>query len=92
MPLVLSPYEHGSTKRKKPDAERKVFISNSLALRQKWLERFGGEGDLPSRVQKGQRGGEHAVLLIGQELFHDQLWNVAQSHAQKIVAAKVDEV
>lgn len=89
--MIRSPFEFGTEKRKKTEIERKIFISNSLALRKSWIEHFGGEGDLPARVQKG--GGanaEHQVLLIGQELFHEHLWALVEKQAQLVIQTKID--
>lgn len=86
---VRSPYEHGSQKRKPEDRDRKLFISNSLALRKTWLETFGGVGDLPSKVKRG-RGAEHVVLLIGHELFHENLWDFVEKQAEKVIHTTID--
>jgi len=89
--LVRSPFEYGSRKATSTEKDRKVFISNSLALRKSWLETWGGEGDLPARVKKGGRAtSDHVVLLIGHELFHESLWEFVGHHAERIIQDKSD--
>ncbi len=81
--LVVSPYEFGIRKKKVTDRTPgpKTFISNSLALRRSWLDQFGGEGAIPSIVQKQNGAGSLPVLLIGTELFHESLWAVVTDSA-----------
>lgn len=71
--LVLSPYERGRLK-KKPSG--KVFVSNSLMLRKTWLQEYGGQGTMPSTIQKGSGRNLVPVLMIAPDHFNLSLWNL----------------
>jgi hypothetical protein len=81
---VLSPHEL-HTGKKKLEGDERMFVSNSLALRKNWLEKFGGAGVIPSMVQKEKAQTNHEVLLIGSELFHEALWDLVASHTSDII-------
>jgi hypothetical protein len=72
-PRVFSMFEYVSEDGKSPkDAEAsRIFVSNSLRVRQEWIDTYGGTGTLPSAVlpQKSGKKNEVPVLLIA----HDQL-------------------
>jgi len=69
---VLSSYEYGMRSLKPSStAGSRVVVSNSLAVRRDWMERYGGMGVLPGNVQKQ---GESEVLLVANELFPEELW------------------
>jgi hypothetical protein len=75
---VFSPFEHSGLKREKAQKLPKSFISNSLALRSEWLNRFGGKGQIPSTVKKGTDSslkGTSPVLVIAQDYLHPKLWS-----------------
>jgi LysR family transcriptional regulator, transcriptional activator for aaeXAB operon len=83
-PHVLSPWEYGKLKEPERTTLGPAFVSNSLALRRTWLEKFGGSGRLPARVQTAPHdpATDLPVLLIGQELFHEDLWKIVTDEAQ----------
>jgi len=68
---VLSSFEYGRLK-KKP--ENKTLISNSLAVRRSWLEKFGGTGQLPSPIHENRGRDTMSVLIIAGETFNESLW------------------
>lgn len=71
---VVSPYEFSA--RHKQKAKGKVLISNSLEIRKQWLERHGGRGALPSKIEPGRlsRKDQNEVLLIGSEQLAKGFW------------------
>lgn len=73
--LVMSTFEYGSKRDKLKGAE-KVLISNSLAIRQNWLRKFGGQGTIPSepRKQRSSSRDTEPVLLIASDTFSPILW------------------
>lgn len=76
---VLSPFEFATSGiRKKIQNEEKtppLIISNSLAVRRRWLTEFGGHGDLPSDVQSGKSKREDTpVWLIGAPHLSQVMW------------------
>jgi len=85
---VLSRFEYTSKmggERRAPtedDGRGKILVSNSLFVRQHWLERFGGSATAPSEVRKrpgANRAGEVPVLLIGSEALPPSVWKHAES-------------
>lgn len=72
---VLSSFEYASTL-SKARAEGKTFVSNSLAVRRAWLERYGGKGTLPSGVTSKRSGGKTdvPVLMIAHDSLPPSLW------------------
>lgn len=76
--IVQSPYELTASKKRTADKSQKLFVSNSLAARQLWFKRFGGQGILPSPLLKGpaRAAKELSVLLIGHETLAPNLWKV----------------
>lgn len=70
---VLSSFEYG---RLKKAPENKTFISNSLALRKSWLEKFGGSGQMPSSIHKSKGRDTLPVLIIAADTFNETLWNI----------------
>lgn len=69
---ILSSYEHGRKRRQKSDRLR--LVSNSLRVRELWLEKVGGKGQFPSPVLKERGGGQREVLLLGSELMSETVW------------------
>jgi hypothetical protein len=63
-------------KKSKKSASNKTFVSNSLAMRQQWINRFEGYGTLPSPVheRKSGRGLEYPALLIGRPELSKIIW------------------
>ena len=88
---VMSTFEYGAaehgvrstrnTRAHKPQAiNPHVLVSNSLAVRKSWIERYGGAGIIPSdlRTRKTLSGSfesEILVLLLGSDLLPEKLWN-----------------
>lgn len=72
---VMSPFEFGQKKRK-VESGKKVFISNSLSLRRQWFNKFGGQGDLPGKVQRQKTSQSLPVLIVGGELLNEGIWQI----------------
>lgn len=81
---VLSPFERATHKDtagraiQVPTQGARVLVSNSLAVRKLWLERFGGTGVVPSSVRAKGSGGTDAkglpVYLIAADALPQPLW------------------
>lgn len=86
--LVQSPYEHGREKRRRSEIEsansQKLFVSNSLALRRMWLNRYGGSGHIPGKVQKTRENDMLPVTLLANDLFNDSLWKLLIEAAKRL--------
>lgn len=52
--VAESPSEDQSVARMEDNATQKILVSNSLALRRSWIERFGARGRIPSAVFKSK--------------------------------------
>lgn len=76
--LVLSPYELAATDKKLIDSAKKLFVSNSLALRTKWLDEVGGSGNVPTDAKKGKGKGYYSIYLIGSDLLSPIVWKKIQ--------------
>jgi hypothetical protein len=72
---VMSTFEYGSKRDKLKGAE-KVLISNSLAIRRQWFQKFGGTGTIPSepRRQKSSSRDTEPVLMIASDTFSPVVW------------------
>lgn len=72
---VVSTFEFGTKRDKLRDAE-KVVISNSLAIRREWFQRFGGNGTLPSELRRARAGGKDTerVVLLGSDTLSPSVW------------------
>lgn len=84
--IVQSPFEFGREKKKKTaeSNKQKHFISNSLALRRHWLIEHDGNGVIPGRVRRAKSKELLPVVLIGSELFNEQLWKTVSDVAKKL--------
>jgi len=83
---VLSPFEHANliqtgkrnaSKREKDEtSDSRMLVSNSLAIRKLYIEKFGGRGQVPSRVFSNRPGTEteQPVYLIGTDMIAPGLW------------------
>lgn len=71
---VCSPSELVSNKKLENEYPH-MFVSNSLSLRQKWLNDFGGSGSLPTDTRRGRGKGIFSVYLIGSDLISPKLWS-----------------
>lgn len=79
---VLSPFEYATTHHDLVhDAKDKILISNSLVVRKRWIEEFGGTATLPSdvRARKSPKEDEIPVLLLGQDTMNKKLWDDVRS-------------
>lgn len=79
--LVLSPFEHQTHKdaagREVSVAREgaRVLVSNSLAVRRRWIEEFGGSGLIPSQVRsRGGSGKGSPVYLVAADTVGAGLW------------------
>lgn len=70
---VCSPFELTGN-RKTEVKQPQLFVSNSLALRRRWLQEFGGTGNLPTDTHRGKGKGYYSVYLIGSDLIGEKLW------------------
>jgi len=68
---VFSSFEFNQ-RRKKPAPH--TLVSNSLAVRRLWIEKFGGHGWLPSELSDKPRRNAEEVLLLAGEWVEAQLW------------------
>lgn len=74
---VMSPFEYGTRrhqwKKKKPE---RLVVSNSLHLRQAWLDMVGGTGIIPSALRKDKpaKSEPTPVYLIGSDALGTALW------------------
>ncbi len=73
---VVSAFEHqtgrDTTGREIEAHAGKRLISNSLAVRKHWLERFGGTGFLPSGLKRSGKG--LPVFVIGSQTLSPAVW------------------
>jgi hypothetical protein len=74
---VMSTFEYGSRKEKIKHAE-KVLISNSLAIRREWFQKFGGRGTLPSepKKKKGSNADTERIILMGADTLSRAVWDM----------------
>jgi len=76
---IMSTFESSSGLQKAAEGAP-VLISNSLAVRRKWLEQYGGTGLLPGEVKRTRKSAltstaeDRGVYLIGDDLFSETLW------------------
>jgi LysR family transcriptional regulator, transcriptional activator for aaeXAB operon len=72
---VMSTFEHGSRRESLKNAE-KVLISNSLAIRREWFQKFGGKGTLPSAPKKRQSSSldTERIILVGADTLSRSVW------------------
>ena len=88
---VFSSFEFGKERNKilpKGNSE-KIFISNSLEARKKWLNQFGGFGCLPSEILSNKPASDASqVLIIGDHLLPQSLWKQVEGAAEITSALK----
>lgn len=72
--LVLSPFEWPNTDEKEARNYNHVLVSNSLAVRSRWLRELGGAGTLPIDAKRGKGKGYYSVYLLGNDLLSPRLW------------------
>ncbi|MGZ3651174.1 MAG: LysR family transcriptional regulator [Bdellovibrionota bacterium] len=73
--MVMSTFEYGSKRDKLKGAE-KVLISNSLAIRRSWFQKFGGQGTIPSEPRRARSSSRDTepVLMIASDTLSPVLW------------------
>lgn len=71
---VFSSFEFAQWRKKAPPH---ALVSNSLAVRRQWIEKFGGKGWLPSEITARPRKDADEVLLLGGEWVEAKIWNEA---------------
>lgn len=77
--LVKSSFEFTSSHLKKTNYKlKKTLVSNSLEIRKSWIQKYGGEGILPSSVSLKAYKGASPVVLIGHESISVKLWHTIQ--------------
>ena len=79
---VLSPFQYAPKHHEvSDDDDHRTLVSNSLYVRHQWIDRFGGHGVVPSDVRSKRSGkrNEEPVLLLGQEHFPAQVWDLVSS-------------
>ncbi len=80
-PQVMSSFEYGFQFHKyKEDTNKKIFVSNSLEVRKRWIELYGGSGILPSEVKKkklSQKDTE-SIFLIAPDNLSPMLWDAVK--------------
>jgi LysR family transcriptional regulator, transcriptional activator for aaeXAB operon len=72
---VMSTFEFGSKRGASLGPER-TLISNSLAIRKEWFQRFGGKGSLPSEPRRKQSSklDTEQILLLGTDTISPMVW------------------
>jgi len=74
---TLSPFEHTSSASKQRSLKRtRALVSNSLAIRRFWSDRFSAQGLFPSPIRERKLGvdGEVPVIMIGSDLLNPSMW------------------
>ncbi|MCX7977764.1 MAG: LysR family transcriptional regulator [Bdellovibrionaceae bacterium] len=77
--LLLSTFEHGRIPRKDLEQYPHVLVSNSLFVKQHWLEKVGGTGLIPSAAKRGRAAEAEPVLLVGSELLSPTIWQTIEA-------------
>lgn len=71
--FVMSPYEFYQKQNEIGDG--RIVISNSLATRMQWVERYGGQCDVPSQVLRRKTSAAPVpVILLGAEDLPEAMW------------------
>ncbi len=78
---VQSSWEFGREKKAqgKQAVSAKALVSNSLHTRRAWLEQYGGEGQIPSTLQRRSQKGMEEVLLVGADGLDGAIWSALDS-------------
>lgn len=83
---VVSTFEYASEPHKSKPTE-KIFVSNSLRVRQEWIENYGGTGTIPSpvRAKKSTKQKlELDVMLIAHDHMNPGAWQTIASLAKVV--------
>jgi hypothetical protein len=70
---VLSAYEFGRMKKR---AGKDFIVSNSLEVRKKWVQRFGGTATVPSQVTNSKTKDSVPALVIAADTFSAEVWKL----------------
>lgn len=82
--LVLSPFEMAQAGPPDLEGYGKFLVSNSLQVRSRWLQDFGGTGTLPVDAKRGKGKGYYSVYLLGNDLLSVNLWEQMAEVAQSV--------
>ncbi len=83
---VMSPFEFHTAKKKtlkKDEVSPQYFISNSLSLRKRWFQNYGGTGIIPSEVKKLGAHKEKVVMpviFLGAETLSPLFWTECEKY------------
>jgi len=80
---VFSSFEFGKTQKKELQVFKHLLVSNSLAVRRRWLEDIGGTGFLPNETKKGKSKDHEPVYMIGSDLLSPLLWQEISASIDK---------
>jgi DNA-binding transcriptional LysR family regulator len=80
--LVLSPFEWTQAGPAELEGYGQYLVSNSLQVRSKWLQEFGGTGTLPVDAKRGKGKGYYSVYLLGNDLLSGNLWEQIEGVAK----------
>lgn len=81
---VFSTYEYsGQSHHHNEKPEKKTVVSNSLFVREMWINSYGGATTLPSTVRPSstEAEGEASVILLGLEHFTPVFWKSVEKFA-----------
>jgi hypothetical protein len=80
---VLSSFEFSKDSHHHQSPDKKTIVSNSLHIREQWIDRYGGSTTLPSTVRAEQESteAEVAVILLGLEHFTPSFWKAVEKYA-----------
>ena len=78
---MQSSYEFGREKKRlvREAPAARTLVSNSLLTRKSWLEEYGGEGKIPSALQRRAQKGMEEVILLGAEGLDPKIWEAAEN-------------
>lgn len=77
---VVSPFEFSKNKLEKRKSKRKCLVSNSLSVREQWLQEYGGNGRLPDALFPEPLSKESVpIYLFGKETLPPKLWETVQN-------------
>ncbi len=75
---IFSPYEFDQKKAPRPNRGEKHIISNSLNIRRKWIDEWGGSGQLPGPVLPGVESGGTPVMAVANDFLNASLWDLVE--------------
>ncbi|MDA9951703.1 LysR family transcriptional regulator [Oligoflexaceae bacterium] len=80
---VLSSFHFSKNHQSNQPPVKKTIVSNSLYIRQQWIEQYGGETVLPSKIrsQSENTSAEVSVILLGLDHFTPSFWKNIEGYA-----------